>query len=96
MPHAQIFDEVIVRGARPSFPLSAPAEYVRLAGRGWAAVASVRPAFAEVVARLELLLAAVSIVASARRLPQPQPRPPAPAAAAAPAWGPAPGGGAAE
>jgi hypothetical protein len=69
MPHDQIFDQVISRGLRPSFPRSSPAELVRLAGSCWAAGPRERPAFGEVVQRLELLLAAVSIVATARALP---------------------------
>lgn len=80
VPHAQILEQVATGGARPAFPRSAPAEYARLAGSCWAQDPGARPEFGEVAARLELLLAAVSIVTGARRLPQPALQPPPPRA----------------
>ncbi|KAG2440597.1 hypothetical protein HYH02_010177 [Chlamydomonas schloesseri] len=56
--YGEVVERVVVSHRRPEFPPHTPAAYRALAERCWAAEASARPTFKEVLAELEALLAA--------------------------------------
>lgn len=65
LPQDVIIERVLRRGARPVFPMGAPADYAAIANRCWCADPSDRPTLSEVAAALQKMLDDLSVEAQA-------------------------------